>query len=68
VFKSQENLENFTKFFADFNLIMRKLNVVNGKLMASKFQAKLSLNFQSMVYDAKMYNQNLEDLAENMFK
>jgi hypothetical protein len=68
VFKGQENLENLTKFFADFNLVMRKLNVVDGKLMASEFQAKLPLNFQSMVYDAKMYNQNLEDSAEEVFK
>jgi hypothetical protein len=45
VFKGQENLENLTKFFADFNLIMRKLNVVDGKLMASEFQAKFPLNF-----------------------
>jgi hypothetical protein len=36
--------------------------------MANKFQTKLSLNFQSMVYDAKIYNQNLKDLAENVFK
>jgi hypothetical protein len=38
------------------------------KTLANKFQAKLPVNFQSMIYKTKMFNQCVEDSAEKLFK
>jgi hypothetical protein len=67
-FKGPESLDNLTKFYADFCFIMKKLNVVDGKTLANEFQAKLPVNFQSMIYKTKMFNQGVEDSAEKLFK
>jgi hypothetical protein len=69
VFKGEEFIENFTKFFTEFMLINTKLGFKDDKHSMLEFEAKIPKSFQSVIYQAKMnFPDRKIDTVDSIYK